>query len=269
MLSLFTNLMLSLTVNAIKSTYRDWLGSWQNKLNTYRTSHGNSDIPAVTKQQLNRNILALLPNTIEPDSTFVAVQKVFQLPFSIRVVMAHEKPIATGGLWNTVKQTLSRHSLHLTRDSELLTIPEKTINWRMKEEHKRFQSRFEEVFNLKDFSADQQAAAQSAISNLVGSVSYFVGDTIQTDSNGERVRMPKGELLTCIPGRSFFPRGFVWDEGFHQLVVSEWNVTLSVSILKSWIGRMEESVRINLISLINLIDELDSNSPNLALFSLL
>ena len=161
--------------------------------------------------------------------------------------MAHETPIATGGLWNTVKQTLSKQSLHLTHDAELSTIPEETIDQRVKEERKRFQSRFEKVFNLKDFSADQRAAAQSAISNLVGSVSYFVGDTIQTNSSGERVRMPKGELLTCIPGRSFFPRGFVWDEGFHQLVVSEWNVTLSVSILKSWIGRMEESVGLDMI----------------------
>ena len=241
----FINIIYSLTVNTIKSTYHDWLGSWQNKLNTYRTTHGNGDFPAVTKQQLNRNIQVLLPNTIESDSTFVAVQRVFQLPFSIRVVMAHEKPVAMEGLWNTVKQTFSKQSLHLTSDAEYLTIPEQTMNQRVKEEQKRFQSRFSEVFNLADFSAEQQAAAQSAISNLVGSVSYFVGDTIQMNSKGERVRTPKGELLTCIPGRSFFPRGFVWDEGFHQLVLSEWNVTLSVSILKSWIGRMEESVGID------------------------
>lgn len=172
----------------------------------------------------------------------MAVQRVFQLPFSLRVVMAKETPLPGDSVWNSFKQSFSRKSFQLTQEAPFRVIQPTDLNHRITDEHISFQHRFKQSFDLQSFPTHYQTTAQSAISNLVGSVSYFVGDTIQTNDRGERVRTPKGELLTCIPGRSFFPRGFVWDEGFHQLVLSEWNRTLSVSILKSWIQRMEESV---------------------------
>ncbi len=105
-----------------------------------------------------------------------------------------------------------------------------------------------------------EEAAKAALSNLLGSMGYFSGSS--------RVQLPPGSpaaaaaqaraggapgsaplppgvvpywrdvLFTATPSRSFFPRGFLWDEGFHQLLVGRWAPQLSRDAIAHWLDLM-------------------------------
>jgi len=52
------------------------------------------------------------------------------------------------------------------------------------------------------------------------------------------VRLWDAPLFSATPSRSFFPRGFLWDEGFHQLLVRAWNPALSRDVFAHWLDLM-------------------------------
>ncbi|KAK8091010.1 glycoside hydrolase [Apiospora phragmitis] len=90
----------------------------------------------------------------------------------------------------------------------------------------------------------------SLLSNLLGGLGYFYGDSKidntrapeysevdfvfwtkagQAMSRDEITTTPPTQLLSFTPTRLFFPRGFLWDEGFHLLPIIEWDLDLAVS----------------------------------------
>lgn len=85
--------------------------------------------------------------------------------------------------------------------------------------------------------------AQSLLSNLLGSIGYFQGDSqINSSPNPDSVITTKvSSLFTCTPSRSKFARGFLWDEGFHLLVVLNWDMELALEILQSWFALMDDN----------------------------
>lgn len=102
-----------------------------------------------------------------------------------------------------------------------------------------FERRFEETFGLarKGFPAPQRRFAQAALSDLLGGVGYFHGHSL-VQSPGGPVAGAEAALLTAVPSRSFFPRGFLWDEGFHQLLVARWDPPLAREVLAHWLDLM-------------------------------
>ncbi|KAF2846269.1 glycoside hydrolase family 63 protein [Plenodomus tracheiphilus IPT5] len=125
-----------------------------------------------------------------------------------------------------------------------------------------FHQNFAKVFAPhKPFKTEQHLRFSEAVfSNLLAGLGYFRGTTkvdaskkaIYAETTGkfweksEEARKhatpeTKGpyELLTFTPSRSAFPRGFLWDEGFHLLAVLEWDADLALEVLQSWLALMD------------------------------
>ena len=73
----------------------------------------------------------------------------------------------------------------------------------------------------------------------MGGIGYYDGASIVSSKDVEEPRNYwKAELFSGSPSRSFFPRGFLWDEGFHQLVLQKFDVKITIDVLSSWLNLM-------------------------------
>lgn len=104
-----------------------------------------------------------------------------------------------------------------------------------------FDKKFEERFPLKskNFREEEQEFAQAALSNMVGGIGYFYGKSRVVSRYFKKpVEYWESALYTAVPSRPFFPRGFLWDEGFHQLLISQWDKDISMDIIGHWLDLM-------------------------------
>lgn len=107
----------------------------------------------------------------------------------------------------------------------------------LKIKENEFKQRFEDTFHLKEkgYDANDIRFAEAALSNMVGGIGYFYGSSrVQSVHTTEPVPYWKAPLYTAVPSRSFFPRGFLWDEGFHGLLISNWDVSIELDIICHW-----------------------------------
>lgn len=128
---------------------------------------------------------------------------------------------------------------------------------------KAFWAKFIETFTPNDpFNIESlQRFSSNMFSNLIGGLGYFYGDSVvdrsyapeyDEENEGfweetavarsrrqEKLEGPS-ELFTTVPSRPFFPRGFLWDEGFHLLPIADWDMDLVLEVVKSWFNLMDE-----------------------------
>lgn len=152
------------------------------------------------------------------DENFVVFSGVFELPFTVEIVFESESvkdrinPL-TGSVF---QENLMKYSDY-------------------------FEKKFEQKFKLRKngYSTDEILFAQATLGNAIGGIGYFHGTSLViSDRIKEPVDYWESSLYTGVPSRSFFPRGFLWDEGFHQLLISQWDSTISTDVIGYWLDLM-------------------------------
>lgn len=126
-----------------------------------------------------------------------------------------------------------------------------------------FSERFSSIFELKaPYTAEKyKRFGKSMFSNLLGGIGYFHGhqlidrsyapeyeedsDNFWEEAAEARARKEQKfegpyELFTSVPSRPFFPRGFLWDEGFHLIPIADWDIDLTLEVVKSWYNTMDD-----------------------------
>ncbi|CAG0884148.1 unnamed protein product [Cyprideis torosa] len=108
----------------------------------------------------------------------------------------------------------------------------------LRQHEEAFLARFNRVFFPPD-SEKERTVAMAAFSNLIGGIGYFYGSSrVQSLYNPSPVPYWQAALYTAVPSRSFFPRGFLWDEGFHLILISAWDKDIARDIISHWLDLM-------------------------------
>ncbi|CAG2233051.1 MOGS [Mytilus edulis] len=95
---------------------------------------------------------------------------------------------------------------------------------------------FTQEFEARGYDTKSIDFAKAALSNLLGEISYFHGSSlVKSKHNKKPIDYWSSSLYTSIPSRSSFPRGFLWNAGFDNILISLWNSTISEEIISSWL----------------------------------
>lgn len=108
-----------------------------------------------------------------------------------------------------------------------------------------FRMRLDGAFPAKapfDTEAHRTGAA-AAVAGLLGGLGSFRGRLLaRKEAGGEELeRLPAAALFSGVPSRNFFPRGFLWDEGFHGMLIVRWQPRIFLDILAHWLELQQAS----------------------------
>eukprot|EP00124_Ichthyophonus_hoferi_P002290 Ihof_evm1s150 gene=Ihof_evmTU1s150 len=160
-------------------------------------------------------------NTMVTDHNrnLVAVQMILQFPFTIDMTYTP-----------------------MNDDDSIVTpaIHGQAFSKAMKAKTATFDDQFQSKFSIsKQSLMEEMKAASNETKNMDQEAGEWMSVRVIGHGHGPEVLVTRpSPLLTAVPSRSFFPRGFMWDEGFHQLIIQKWDPLLSKEIIGHWFDLM-------------------------------
>ncbi|KAH7297342.1 hypothetical protein KP509_26G066000 [Ceratopteris richardii] len=170
-----------------------------------------------------------LPDIVQSSANIAIFQIDGRVPFEVDFVYLSNSDDGSAGL---------------TRVEELSGI---NLQNAIVEREESFEKKFQQTFHLKEKGFDDKymTVGRAALSNLIGGIGYFYGQSRIAVPSNLRVDISEqywlywsSALYTAVPCRSKFSWGFLWDEGFHQLIIRRWDKKMSMEIIGHWLDLM-------------------------------
>lgn len=187
-----------------------------------------------------------LPNTAAAKSNVAIFQLTATLPFSMEVVFlggqSDEQKTIRGPVNMCAGCTPEKSLKPETHPERLAALSGQLLQQLLQERETAFDKRFADTFgelSSQDTPTGIHLVAKAGLSNMLGGIGYFYGSSLISLSD-QTVPNFEAALFSAVPSRSFFPRGFLWDEGFHQLLISKWDPAMSRDMLAHWLDLMNK-----------------------------
>ncbi|KAL4192523.1 hypothetical protein AMTRI_Chr06g172410 [Amborella trichopoda] len=218
---------------------REDVGGWELHINSsddmeihyagFKTSHMHNLTDLVQRTlavQTRRMGRLQLPDTFDISANIAVFQISAKLSFKVDLAFVSGVGLKTSRVAERVKS--------LTGVS---------LSKKLNEKEDFFDAKFTRHFNLTDkVGLEALTVGKAAIGNLLGGIGYFYGQSkialLKSTDNGDGenfISYWPAALYTAVPSRSFFPRGFLWDEGFHQLLIWRWDIGICLDIIGHWL----------------------------------
>ncbi|KEH20572.1 mannosyl-oligosaccharide glucosidase [Medicago truncatula] len=170
-----------------------------------------------------------LPDSSDDSPNVLVFQIIGGFPFTTDIVFIS----AT----NSESSRVEKRVNSLTGDS---------LSNELKYKEQAYDEKIEKIFNLAEkVDSESISVGKAAVGSLLGAIGYFYGQskidlsrTLIHSEHAAYISYWPAELYTAVPCRSTFPRGFLWDEGFHQLVIWRWDIQISLDIIGHWLDLM-------------------------------
>ena len=177
-------------------------------------------------------------------------EKIYTLP-DVNFTMQHRLDLLGLASIQFTAKTPFEVDIHSVPGQFEVTDPAPSMTWgpnqlteQLDMQSNKFHEKFEQVFGLskKGYSPEEILFGQVALSSLIGGVGFYFGRGLVSAPHheGGHIDYMPARLITGTPSRAKFARGFLWDEGFHLLLVTQWSPDLALDILGHWLDLMNK-----------------------------